>query len=282
MPYHSYRSFRRNRYYRKHRYNRTLSTKNIYSKRSSLAQANQISALRRSVNRINRKIKPEIKQTQTKINTHVWASYDYPSPGDSYIVNQYHTWAAVNPEIGPEYYKRIGDKIYRKDKYYFDLSLMSEMSNRLNEPKCIRVRFILYKMRTMTLPLQYQADDLPANFFFTQDDTDPQNISGLMTAPLRPGLSDWLYVLKDFVVSVTGERPTKQVKISSKWYTGKFTTDEVPNKSIEEDSNNLRDTLVTTSNRTYVFAIIEGTYYSANSQQKLKLQTLQKTVWKDI
>lgn len=262
---------------------RSLSTRRIFGNRSARSQANQIYALNRKVNRINKKIKPEIKQTQTKINTHVWASYDYPSPGDSYIVNQYHTWAAVNPETGPEYFKRVGDRIYRKDKYFFDLSLMSEMSNRLNEPKCIRVRFILYKMRTMTLPLQYQADDLPANFFFTQDDNDPQNVSGLMTAPLRPGLSDWLYVLKDFVVSVTGERPTKQVKISSNWYTGRFTTDEVPNKTVnDEDNNNLRDITVTTSNRTYVFAIIEGTYYSANAQQKLKLQTLQKTVWKDM
>ena len=58
---------RRSTYRRKgRRGNRTLSTRRIFNNKSAKAQAAQIYALRKSVNRVRRQCKPEVKVQYTQ------------------------------------------------------------------------------------------------------------------------------------------------------------------------------------------------------------------------
>lgn len=89
---------RRSTYRRKaRRGNRTLSTRRIFSNKGAKAQAKQIYALRRSVNRVARMCKPEIKAIRTGIvNDVIGLNNIYPGV----TISNYKIYSGPTPDLG--------------------------------------------------------------------------------------------------------------------------------------------------------------------------------------
>lgn len=101
------RNARRSTYRRKgRRGSRTLSTRRIFNNKGAKAQAAQIYALRKSVNRVRRQCLPEVKEYISSQNTIKAAAYT------SADVNQtYFKIDVPVPQSGPGDSQRIGDKV---------------------------------------------------------------------------------------------------------------------------------------------------------------------------
>lgn len=95
--------------YRRYGRSRVLSTRNIYARRSSIAQASQIAALRRRVFKIARAAKPEKK---VKTDTPQTATFSSRAGGDVHLVFSVPDIVNSSTDTG-----RIGDKIFRRDSW---------------------------------------------------------------------------------------------------------------------------------------------------------------------
>lgn len=98
---------RRSTYRRKgRRGSRTLSTRRIFSNKGAKAQASQIYALRKSVNRVRRQCLPEIKNYITQQNIVKCAAYT-----EADINQTYHKIDYPAITLGTSDYQRIGNKV---------------------------------------------------------------------------------------------------------------------------------------------------------------------------
>lgn len=97
------RSFRS----RRKSYRKNLSTKRIFSKRSSLSQARQIYALKRKVSAMNRRLRPEVKTLYHNAESFTLSS--------DQIGNTFKSWVIDMPPQGTGESERIGDLISLKN-----------------------------------------------------------------------------------------------------------------------------------------------------------------------
>lgn len=74
------------RSYRKRRYNRTLSKRNVYLNRSAKSQAKQIASLNRKINYVYRQSKPETKQWITDPHTYSFSNSSVGPSASPYAV----------------------------------------------------------------------------------------------------------------------------------------------------------------------------------------------------
>lgn len=87
--------------------NRTLSTRRIFNNKSAKAQAAQIYALRRSVSRVRKQCRPEVKEYSTSQNTILAA----PATDTQGVNRLYHKLEFPAMALGPGDAQRIGDKV---------------------------------------------------------------------------------------------------------------------------------------------------------------------------
>lgn len=113
--------YARKRYVRRYR-PRTLSNRNVYGNRSARAQATQIAALRRRINKVYRACKPETKI----VHDGDILDYDFNNSATS------KTWVAWTPPVitvGADDNQRVGNKVYRSDKWKFTATYSNNASS---------------------------------------------------------------------------------------------------------------------------------------------------------
>lgn len=118
MPYNS----RKTSYRRRRRFNRSLTTKNIFSRTKAKNQARQIYALRKRVSAISQRFRPEVKTTIVK--------YDGFDLDSSAYSSSYSVYTAPLPETGGDEAHRIGDFIKVKNlNFYISMEYYNNSPN---------------------------------------------------------------------------------------------------------------------------------------------------------
>lgn len=212
MVYGSYRRTYRVRYARRRYRARgsTLSTRNIYARRSSLSQAGQIAALKRKVNKVYRACKPETKVVASTISDKTFSNSTFAD-----------TWVGVSSlpiNSGTGDNQRIGNKVYRQDKYKMVLTYSnnaSESSGLHNGETALgylRVICGIWKEPK-------SQDSVPtAASVITSYGTTGNDYARNIIQPLNVGIGAEHKIWHDKVYKVDLTNPSKIVSIRSPWY----------------------------------------------------------------
>ena len=209
MPY-----VRRRRNYRRSRYGRrrVLSTRNIYTKRSSLAQATQIAALRRRVNKVYKSCKPEMK---TALATN--DIFSFSSNTGSYVFKWVHP-PTIN--IGAGDHDRVGNKIRCREMYAFTAEYYNNSSTGYHDSESSGVQIRVIMIQHKTQANQVDAPD-PSNILANWG-TSGTNYSAAAVTPFVDNVTEKYKIIKEKRYFLTSARNQMQIKISSPWYTCRF------------------------------------------------------------
>lgn len=203
------------RRYRK-RYSRrrsTLSTRSIYSRRSGLAQAGQIAALKKRINKVYKVCKPEIKNQYNAVGNF---NFNNTIAGEVS-----HGFGDIGMATGSDVNDRVGDKVYIKTKYYlsFEYYNNSNTGYHNSESAGCQLRVIVGRYKTS----QSSSDACPpANALIDDYSSSGVNYTLAVTAPLKQRVLDDYYIDQDKVYYLTTTKNQKIIKLSTKWYTRKF------------------------------------------------------------
>ena len=195
---------RRSTYRRKgRRGNRTLSTRRIFNNKGAKAQAAQIYALRKSVSRIARANRPEMKVQYT---TTANRGFGY-GPGcviDPQIINM----PGINQGTGDG--SRIGNivKIYPL-KVNTALFYETVINSRLGYPPFSELRDHGGQVRFIALQVKSAVDNPPAlEDVFREVTVDGTiNSSMMMRMPFKTGITSRYHILKNSVFSLSECKP---------------------------------------------------------------------------
>lgn len=202
------------RYYRKRSYRKyrrsALSTRNIYSRRSSLAQATQIAALKRKVNKVYRACKPEMKVAHGDVFEQTFSNGS--------LSTNYKGYVAPYIENGPGDNQRIGDVVWRRDEYEIRLTYSNNASSTSGlhnfESSVAQMRFIcgIWKkdVNDSSFP---NIGDVIFNYGSTGE-----AYRALMVDPLQDGITLEHRICYDKVFPVSLNSPQRLVRIRTPWY----------------------------------------------------------------
>lgn len=249
MPRYSNRLYKRRNY---RRTRKTLSTKNIYNRKSATAQANQIYALKRSISKINRKMRPEIY-------THNLPSVYSKTFSNGVLADSYWSGYYAWPAPGSGDSDRRGDKIYVKNmslNFTFEYYNNSSTGYHDSESSGTQIRLILFQVKE-PVSTNPQPSDILANWGTTGSDYDCLPITGFKT-----GVTNKYKIMKDVKFTLTTDRNQKIVKITSPWYSQRFV------------GNN--------SNHTFLLVIGCGLHWDTNFTERVKASRFTKTVFYDV
>lgn len=197
MPYYA----RRRRTMRKRSTRSALSARRIYGHTSARNQANQINALRKSINKINRRFKPEI---YTHHNQVVSKEFSNSSFSDSYW-SGYYEWPANG--TGDE--NKRGDKIWCKNmqlNFTFEYFNSSNTGYHDSESSGCPVRVIVLKTKQTCLP-----SDIPTlNDVLLYSSQAGDEYTQRAVSPYVHGITDKYHILTSKVFYMT---PTKNQKV---------------------------------------------------------------------
>ena len=242
---------RKTRYARRNR--RILSTRNIYSNRSSRSQASQIQALNKKVNTIYRKTKPERKVILDVAPQTVTLSSRVAGATESHL-------AALDIATGAEDYNRTGDKIYRKDTYYFSLEYFntSQSGYHSSESSGCQLRLILGQYKAQT---QYDSAPVGTDIIAHYSSTGV-GYSMCALSPLVNGVTETYNIWKDMRFTMTIDRNQRMVKVTTPWYSCRY-----------KDVYN--------SNHSFVLLEAAGLHYDNDFTEYVELTVSRKTVFTD-
>lgn len=204
MVRYSNRRYKRRSYRRSSR--KTLSTRNIYNRKSSTAQANQIYALRKSITSINRRFRPEIK------TIHNWGQASSKtltsgSLSDSYF-GTYFQW----PAVGTGDDQRIGDKIRVKNIQWnlqFEYYNNSTTGYHISESAGTPVRIIIIRTKEQVNPANAPTlGDILSYSGYTGD-----NYTARATSPFVHGINDTYKIMYDKLIYLTTNHNQKCLRI---------------------------------------------------------------------
>ena len=212
MPYAKYRG--RSSYRKAGRSARTLSTRRIFSNKGSKAQAKQIYALRRAVNRVKAQCKPEVKVRRTAIDERGLALSSTASPG---TVN----WSVVRhpmPDSGTSDSTRIGNKIrlvapkmFIALQYVERLNSAQSFYNSTLQNHGIQVRLIAVQAKVAHTETPQLTDILQNVNFDSQIDSVM-----MMRQPFQIGITSKYNILLDKHMTVDLDNPTKTYRVTLK------------------------------------------------------------------
>ena len=247
----SYGYARKNTRYSRRR--RTLSTRNIYVKRSSLAQANQIQALNKKVNAIYRKTKPERKVVRDVAPVTVTLSSNVGGSTQSHMV-------PLDIQVGADDNMRIGDKVYRRDVFYITLEYFnsSETGYHGSESAGCQFRFVLGQYKTPTNYLNSPSTETIIDAYSTSG--TGYTISSI--APLVNGVTEQHKIWKDLKFNMTSTRNQKMLKITTPWYSCRFAD-------------------AATTNHSWLLVNAAGLHWDSNFSEYVELTVYRKTVFTD-
>lgn len=208
------RNARRSTYRRKgRRGNRTLSTRRIFNNKGAKAQAAQIYALRKSVNRVRRQCLPEVKEVETNYDNRLLAEADIPL-----VPEPWYRLDTPTPALGTGDTERIGNIIkllplkfrmtlqYREDYQSQQYPAFAELPQH-----GIQVRVIAIQSKAVSNGPPVITDVLQGVNF-----GGFLNSSAMMVQPFRTGITARYNILYNKVFSVSKDRPqiAKTLKIT--------------------------------------------------------------------
>lgn len=251
MPY-SRRRYFGNRRYRK---SRVLSTKNIYSRTRARSQVAQIAALRNKINKVYRAAKPERKQKVSEPITNDLSS--------NVGKDVYFTAASMAIEPGPADNQRIGDKIYRKDKFNltFEYYNSSTTGYHNSESSGCQIRIIVGRWKTPhNVSLVPTVDSIISGWSTTGAGYTISSV-----APLCPDVTEDKIIYSDKLYYLTSSDNQKAVKFSTPYYVDRY---------IDESG-------VLMSCHSWIIVVGAGLHWDANFNEVVQFTSIKKTVYTD-
>lgn len=198
MPY----GRRRRGYYRRGRRGRRLSNYNIATKTSAKSQSKQIYSLKKRINWIQRRFKPEIKIQQRGLEV-----TPLPIPADdvgTYFNNIYPVTQHGNTDIVPDPDNYEQDRFQRLQSFTLYGSIHYEGIKPNSSPVTTRIVIIQAKIAS---PQIYQ----PADIFTSMNDTASTFASTM--GPLQNGLSRFCNVLYDHKYTISYQRSVCNIRV---------------------------------------------------------------------
>lgn len=246
---------RSRRRYAKKRSSRTLRTSRILTRTSSKSQALQINALKRKVNRVYRACKPEIKTTVSEAET-----IAYTSESNSSV---YRLYPLLVPSPGVGENERLGDAIrVLNAKLYLSAEYFNNSSTGYHDSESagcqVRVLVGQFKSPQPNLSVPYLSE-----LFAFSSSTGP-NYTQLAISPLRDGVTDKFYILKDYRFTLTSARNQAMRKLTVKpanvrWFNG-----------VNEQWNNC-----------WVAIVVTGLHWDTDFKETCKITFSNKIVYTD-
>lgn len=191
---------------------RTLSTRRIFGNKGAKAQAAQIYALRKSVNRVRRQCRPEIKEVNTEINNRILGVYTSGS-GAPPTINDARFECPL-PAVGSGDNNRIGDLIkilplkFRMSLQYREIYGTTEGSTVWNVPQLpthgMQVRVIAIQAKASMSSPPVLADVLEN---YSTTNFDYITTAGNMVQPFKTGITSRFHVLFNKIYSVSEDKP---------------------------------------------------------------------------
>lgn len=191
--------------------NRTLSTRRIFNNKSAKAQARQIYALRKSVNRVRRQCRPEVKEIVTPQNTIKAASYTSAN-----ISQTYFRLDVPSPSTGTGDDQRIGNVVRLLPVTVFLNGLYRTITNSSNGIPLYNV--ISSKgcgMRVVAVQSRVASNSVPSIASIFEDFESGTNTVLTMAnlnTPFRRGITANYIILYDKVFYFNDNKPIQNLK----------------------------------------------------------------------
>lgn len=197
------RRFTRSRRYRR-RTGRTLSTRNIYGRTGSKAQASQIGALTRQVRRINRATRPNRHVLVTAPAQHTFTN----SSGDTPWLN----WWYLGLNRGSNDNQRMNDKVYVRNlkwsaKVLYDTTQVGATPDLF---RTAEFRLIFLQARTAA---RY-GEGLNPSGLITNYGEAATNYDASTISPLMNGITKDYAVLFDRKYTLSGQYPMRYINLN--------------------------------------------------------------------
>lgn len=190
---------------------RTLSTRRIFNNKGAKAQAAQIYALRKSVNRVRRQCRPEIKEVNTSFDNRLLGQY-FSSSGAPVTVSD-AVFATPMPTVGTGDNNRIGDLIkilplkFRMTLQYREVYGTVEGSTVWNVPELpthgMQVRVIAVQAKASMNSAPTLAEILESY----STNYDYLTTSGQMVQQFKNGITARFHILLNRVYSTSQDKP---------------------------------------------------------------------------
>ena len=242
------------RYGRRRYVRRTLSTRNIYSRRSALAQATQIAALKRKVNKVYRACKPEMKVNHGDVFEVTFSN--------GALATNYATYAAPNIAVGSEDYQRVGNVVWRRDEYEIRLTYNNNASSTSGlhnfETACAQLRVVVGMFK-----IPVSNNSIPAVTDIIHDyGSTGVSYRALMVQPLVDGVTEKHRICHDKVYVVGLYNPQKLIKVVTPWYQCRY----------NEESQNCHS---------WIMMVAGDLDYDTTFEEHLEVIGCRKTIFKD-
>ena len=241
------------RYSRRNR-SRKLSTRSIYSNRSSRSQAHQIALLRNRINRVYRACRPEIKTVITSAHTDSFTS--------SSLSSYYDFYPMVVPSLGTGDKDRIGNSIrvingllYVSAEYYNS----SDTGYHGSESSGCQVRIIIGQYNQA---VAYTVTPSIGDLFEFPSNTGA-DYTQLAISALKEGITSKYHILRDIRFPMTSDRNQKCLKIPFK-----------PKLHYEWDDDGKFPNC-------WAAIIVTGLHYDADFTETVSITTSDKLVFTD-
>lgn len=211
------------RYYRRRYYRRrcsALSTRNLLTRKSATAQALQIRAVNRKVNRVLNLCKPEKKVAHGDNMNHDFTNSVFDSAHFEY-----------NPpaiSIGPNDNQRVGNKIWRRDTFVFNLVYTNNAANSegfvADIPSVAMLRAILIIDKTASA----QNYTPSASSIVHGIGSSLSGYDYWMSQPLEDNITERYRIISDRIYKVDLTNVSKMIKIKTPWYESRFNDNSNP------------------------------------------------------
>lgn len=189
---------------RSYRRNKALSTARIFGKTSAKSQAKQIYALKKSINKIHRKFRPETYTHHINVDSHTFSN---SSLATSYYSNNY-----VWPQNGTGDENKRGDKIYVKSmqlNFTFEYYNNSNTGYHTTESSGCPVRIIVLKTKQPCLLTDMpHLDDVLLYSSYQGDEYTQRAVS-----PYVHGITDKYKILYNKVFYMTPQMNQKALRV---------------------------------------------------------------------
>lgn len=225
---------RRSSYRRKgRRGSRSLSARNVYLNKGARAQAKQIMALKRKINRVYRATKPEVKIAYTIPEQHRWTDYQFVqqegqvSPDFALPMEQARIYDIGFPDIGTGDDEMVGNTInLLPPTVYMNFTIeqindirlaQTAMAQNLNEYTRASVRCVFFMSKTIME--HFPIIDNLVNV--SKPTANPGGVNGLYgpmyelntVNPLADEVSSRYKVLKDIRFTLTYDKPMRNLRV---------------------------------------------------------------------
>ena len=203
------------------RSSRSLSTRRIFNNKGAKAQARQIYALRKSIGRVARQCRPEVKLIRTTNENRAFG-YDSTKQGSPNLINSLLA-PIVLPLEGTADNQRVGNKITLKNVSFFLNSEYNHTNQIVNnvypyiqnplQSKGMVMRFVA--VQTLAPVTNVYLSEIFANDY-TAAGAQREDLMMMMTMPFKNGLTARFRILKDKRYYINEDKPILSKRISIK------------------------------------------------------------------